>query len=143
MIVTEEKKLRQSCDAVESLEEGAEIAKKLFKILKSSDEGIGLAANQIGINKRVCVINVSKPLVLINPKIVSSFGKTMFKEGCLSFPGIYVLTKRYKNILVKADNHSNFLKFRCENFKDALECVCVQHEIDHLNGITMFEREYK
>ena len=64
-------KLKEKCEPVSTIEEGEEIAAKLLKELTNSKEsGIGLAANQIGINKRVCVINVKEPLVLINPKIV-------------------------------------------------------------------------
>ena len=63
---------------------------------QSFEKGIGLAANQIGINKRVCVINVKEPLVLINPRIVEhSEEQFMFAEGCLSFPGKHVRTGRY------------------------------------------------
>ena len=103
--------------------------------------GVGLAANQVGINKRVCVISVIKPIILVNPKIVGKFGKINFKEGCLSFPGDYIITERYAEIAVKADNHPAMIYFSVE--KNALECVCVQHEIDHLDGITMFSRQKK
>ena len=64
--------------------------------------------------------------------------KLFFQEGCLSFKGDYVLTERWTDIVVTDDNHANQLFFSFE--KNALECVCVQHEIDHLNGITMFDR---
>ena len=92
----------------------------------------------MGIDVAVCVINVIKPIILINPSVVGKFGKSFFQEACLSFPGDYVLTERWTDIVVKADNHRRELIFSFE--KDALECVCVQHEIDHLNGLTMFDR---
>ena len=109
-------------------------------------EGVGLSANQIGINKRVCVINVKEPLVLINPKIVEkSKEQFVFPEGCLSFPNDKIKTTRYQDIVVEADNHQGRLSFSAnsKDINDAFECVCVQHEIDHLDGITMFDREFK
>ena len=96
------------------------------------------AAPQVGILRRVCVINVRDPIILVNPKIVSKFKKIAFPEGCLSFPGQSVVTQRYANIAVKADNHPKTLFFSCD--EDALECVCVQHEIDHLDGVLMHDR---
>ena len=145
MIIKNKKKLEQKCSPV-SLEEGEEIAVKLINELKDSKSGIGLAANQIGINKRVCVINVKEPLVLINPKIVEkSKEQFVFAEGCLSFPDSKIKTTRYQDIVVEADNHKGRLSFSAnsKDINDAFECVCVQHEIDHLDGITMFEREFK
>ena len=143
MIITEKIKLQTLCESVSSIEEGEKIAANLFNQLTESENGIGLAANQIGINKRVCVINVKEPLVLINPRIVEhSEEQFMFAEGCLSFPGKHVRTGRYTEVTVEADNYEGKLKFSADSDKinDAFECACVQHEIDHLDGITMFER---
>ena len=70
MIITEEAKLKLMCEEVKTITEGEEIGAQLLTELSKSENGIGLAANQIGINKRVCVINVKDPVVLINPKIV-------------------------------------------------------------------------
>tara|TARA_Y100001938_G_scaffold105761_1_gene144319 strand:+ start:29 stop:610 length:582 start_codon:yes stop_codon:yes gene_type:complete len=145
MIIKDKSKLQKKCSPV-SVKEGEEIGVRLLHELRQSENGIGLAANQIGINKRVCVINVKEPLVLINPKIVeTSKEQFVFPEGCLSFPNKKVRTIRYKEITVEADNHSGRLVFSADSkeINDAFECVCVQHEIDHLNGITMFEREFK
>ena len=138
-------KLEEKCSPV-SVKEGEEIGVRLLHELRKSENGIGLAANQIGINKRVCVINVKEPLVLINPKIVKhSKEQFVFPEGCLSFPDSKVKTKRYESIVVEADNHEGILSFSAnsKDINDAFECVCVQHEIDHLDGITMFDREFK
>ena len=143
MIITEEKQLRTLCEEVKTVKEGEEIGAQLLKELAESENGIGLAANQIGINKRVCVINVKEPIVLINPRIVEqSEEQFMFAEGCLSFPGKHVKTGRHTSVIVEADNHEGKLSFSAEseNINDAFECACVQHEIDHLDGITMFER---
>ena len=152
MIITESKTLKQKCEPCVSVEEGEKIGAQLLKEL--GDKGIGLAANQIGINKRVCVVNVKEPVVLINPEIIEKSEDTFaFIEGCLSFPGEAVRTKRYKWVKVKADNYTTTLYFSVWNddseegydkdkyLQQAYETACVQHEIDHLDGITMHERE--
>ena len=146
MIVTDKNKLTTPCEVV-SLKEGEDIAANLLQELRQSENGIGLAANQIDINKRVCVINVKEePLILINPEITERSKETfVFPEGCLSFPNKHVRTIRHTSITVKTDNHEEDLKFTAfsKNINDAFECACVQHEIDHLDGITMFDREFK
>jgi peptide deformylase len=145
MIIKDKNKLKEKCSPV-SVEEGEEIGVRLLHELRESENGIGLAANQIGIQKRVCVVNVKEPLVLINPRIVEkSKEQFIFPEGCLSFPNKKVRTIRYKDIVVEADNHDSRLSFSADSkeINDAFECVCVQHEIDHLNGITMLDREFK
>ena len=145
MIIKDKNKLTTPCEVV-SLKEGEDIAANLLQELRQSESGIGLAANQIGINKRVCVVNVKEPLVLINPKIVEkSKEQFVFPEGCLSFPDDKIKTIRHQDIVVEADNHEGKLSFSANSpdINDAFECVCVQHEIDHLDGITMFDREFK
>ncbi len=144
MIIKDKLKLETKCSPV-SVKEGEEIGVRLLHELRDSENGIGLAANQIGINKRVCVINVKEPVVLINPKIVEkSEDKFIFPEGCLSFPKKYVRTERHVSITVKADNHDSKLSFSADSkdMDSAFECVCIQHEIDHLDGITMFDRKF-
>ena len=146
MIITEISKLQTLCEEVSSVEEGEEIGAQLLKELTETKSGIGLAANQVGINKRVCVINVKEPLVLINPKIVETSEETfVFPEGCLSFPNKHIRTTRFVEVTVEADNHEGQLSFsaKSEDINDAFECACVQHEIDHLDGVTMFDREMK
>ena len=143
MIVKDKKELEVKCSPV-SIKEGEEIGVRLLHELRESENGIGLAANQIGIDKRVCVVNVKEPLVLINPKIVEkSKEKFVFPEGCLSFPDSKVKTIRHESIVVEADNHEGQLSFSAnsKDINDAFECVCVQHEIDHLNGITILDRK--
>jgi len=145
VIIKDKTKLEVKCSPV-SVKEGEEIGVRLLHELREAKNGIGLAANQIGINKRVCVVNVKEPLVLINPRIVKkSKEEFIFAEGCLSFPNDKVKTKRHQDIVVEADNHKGQLSFSAnsKDINDAFECVCVQHEIDHLDGITMFDREFK
>lgn len=136
-LVTEKKKLSGRCMRVDN-NEGYEVGKKLLQELSLTPNAVGLAANQIGINKRVCVVNVTRSIILINPEIVDASGRIIYEEGCLSFPGQLVVTERFRNVAVIASNYQRKLYFGSE---DMLECVCVQHEIDHLNGKTMFDRK--
>ncbi len=143
-----------------SVEEGLVIAEELFQILNKRGDGIGLAANQVGIDAQVAVVNVREPVVLINPKIIDKSDEISYYEGCLSFPKHGIRTKRYKNIIVKsADVECQYYFSGANSAKGAkgtwetakkhdteqrlLEAICVQHEIDHLNGITIHDREKK
>jgi peptide deformylase len=139
-IIKNVRKLKDPCDTCQTVEEGERIGVILSATLEKSKDAVGLAANQIGIQKRVCLVNVKKPVLLINPEIIGKFDKFLYKEGCLSFPGEYIVTERYKNIMVKADNHKHPIQFSSGTSEDTLECACVQHEIDHLNGLLMFDR---
>lgn len=120
--------------------------------------GIGLSANQLGLPVRACVINVKEPLVLINPRITeTSTDSVAYVEQCLSIPKSMrkpVKTVRFKSITVECDNlgtivfgpdyvDGNDWKDANEFFADAglLECVCAQHEIDHLNGILINDEQ--
>ena len=138
--VGDKKILSKPCKPCKVVREGLILGNRLLQIMKEDNSAVGLSANQVGVNAAVCAIHVEKPIILINPKIIGKFGKSLFQEACLSFPGDYVLTERWTNIMVRADNHHSNLNFSFE--KNALECVCVQHEIDHLNGITMFDRVF-
>ena len=151
-----QKKLRRV-----TLEEGEKIATELFEILSKRKDGIGLAANQVGIDAAVAVVNVREPIVLINPEIVSRETEIPFYEGCLSFPGKGINTKRYETVEVTSDNVDGTMIFsgvdtgektkgsweqegKTYQVKDrdlrTLEAVCVQHEIDHLNGMRILDR---
>ena len=143
-----------------TVEEGMAIATELFQILNKRGDGIGLAANQVGIDAQVAVVNVREPLVLINPKIVKKENEIDYYEGCLSYPGKGVRTKRYETIEVKTEQVEGSWIFtgvdtgetgtgswedkeKSKNDKDMrlLEAVCVQHEIDHLNGVVCMDRK--
>ena len=145
-----------------SVEEGLVIAEELFQILNKRGDGIGLAANQVGIDAQVAVVNVTEPLVLINPKYIKKEVEIMYGEGCLSYPGQAIKTKRYRDVIIQtAQSESGWYFSGAEipadesrgsweverKKKDSdlrlLESVCVQHEIDHLNGITIHDREIK
>lgn len=97
--------------------------------------GVGLAAPQIGINKRLSVIDVigdkSQQIVIINPKIVEQRGQERYQEGCLSVPGAYDTVVRAAWVRVSAlDRQGNPFEIEA----DGLLGECLQHEIDHLNG---------
>jgi peptide deformylase len=97
--------------------------------------GIGLAAVQVGVDKRVIVIDASEdkdqPYVFINPQIRAREGEEQMDEGCLSVPGIYETVKRANWVKVKALDREG-QEFELE--ADGLLAVCIQHEIDHLEG---------
>lgn len=104
--------------------------------------GIGLAATQVDVHERVVVIDLSENqnelLVLINPEILSaSEDLQVYEEGCLSVPGVYDEVKRAAQIRVRAlDEHGQSREFDA----DGLLAVCIQHEIDHLNGKVFLQR---
>ncbi|KAF3982685.1 MAG: peptide deformylase [Methylococcales symbiont of Hymedesmia sp. n. MRB-2018] len=97
--------------------------------------GCGLAATQVNIHQRVIVIDVSEeknqPLFLINPEIIEQTGEEESKEGCLSVPSFFEYVTRAEQIKVKAQDKDG-LAFEME--ADKLLAVCIQHEIDHLEG---------
>lgn len=144
-----------------TVEEGLEIATELFKILAENKSGIGLAAPQCNIDAQVAVVNVREPLILINPVITKQWDEIDYYEGCLSFPKKGVHTKRYKNVIVHTEQEEAGWYFsgvenpsggkgsweQEEKSQDQeqrlLEAICVQHEIAHLNGLTIFDFEYK
>ena len=100
------------------------------------EEGIGLAAPQVNILHRIITIDVEgdkkNQLVLINPEILSSEGETGIEEGCLSIPGFRALVPRKEKVKVRALDRDG-KEFTLD--ADGLLAICIQHEIDHLNGI--------
>ena len=145
-----------------SVEEGMKIATELFEILNQRKDGIGLAANQVGIDAQVAVVNVREPLVLINPEYISQEVEIPYYEGCLSFKGKGVNTKRFRDVIIKTEQSESHWYFsgvehiiegkgsweeQVESKKQdtelrLLESICVQHEIDHLNGVTINDRKF-
>ncbi len=97
--------------------------------------GIGLAATQVDVHERVLVMDISderdEPLCLINPEILSQEGSVSYEEGCLSVPGAFETVSRSERISVKAlDENGETQEFDAEG----LLAICIQHEIDHLEG---------
>ena len=109
-----------------------------------AQNGVGLAAPQVGENYRVFVIDVStnnqplNPIVFINPKIIKKSGACISHEGCLSFPEAFTDVKRYANVMVKAMDR-NGRSFVLEAKDGTLLARCIQHEFDHLDGILFID----
>jgi len=134
--------LRQVAEEVAFDAELEELVRDLFERMFES-KGLGLAAPQIGLKKRVLVLNKDgedneNNLALVNPKIVSFAGpKTTFEEGCLSFPGIYAEVVRPDRCTVEAfDEKGNPINREFDGFESRV----VQHEYDHLQGVLLVDR---
>jgi peptide deformylase len=104
-----------------------------------TDSGVGLAAPQVGVSKRIIIIDGEEEglMVLINPILVKSEGELVEEEGCLSIPGIYSQVKRSSKVTVKALNENGD---PIEMTKEGLAARALQHEIDHLDGILFIDR---
>ena len=135
--------LRKKCAPLEKVD--ADTKKLMDDMLETmyAAPGIGLAAAQVGILKRLIVIDISKaeekknPLFLINPKIIHQSKKTsVYEEGCLSIPGQFAEIERPAECTVKyIDYHGKEKELKA----DGLLATCVQHEVDHLNGILFID----
>ena len=114
------------------------IVEEMFDTLYDSDSGICLAAPQVGIQRQIFVWDMDdEPMVILNPTIVESDGEWVYDEGCLSIPGLYVEMTRPKTVLMKGiDMNGNEISLEA----DELEARLFQHELDHLNGVLMFDR---
>lgn len=128
-------RLRTLCKPVDSVDdEVRSLIEDMFETMYDAP-GIGLAAPQIGDFRRIIVVDVSEegnaPLALINPEIIEATGQETMEEGCLSVPGAYENVDRADQIRVRALD-KNGEPFELE--AHGLEAVCIQHEIDHLNG---------
>jgi peptide deformylase len=141
MIITDISKLRNKCE--KALEDEVEsIINELDKALKLSSQkgkpGIGLAAPQIGINKRVAIVRIGDIKInLVNCGIYQRFGKIKFTEGCLSIPNVDSEVERSYQVFVENNNFGSHNKFCAYGITG----VCVQHEMDHWDGILMVDRE--
>lgn len=127
--------LRNKAQMVESVDDTIrKLVSDMFETMYAAP-GIGLAANQVNVGKRVIVIDISKdsdqPLCLINPELVAASGMQKCEEGCLSVPGVYADVERASEIRVRALD-SNGQPFELD--ASELLAVCIQHEIDHLDG---------
>ncbi len=131
-----DKRLRNKAVPVTNF--GAElqaILNDMFETLYKED-GVGLAATQVNIHQRIIVIDVSddrkSPFCVINPEIIAREGKQYEYEGCISFPGVYDKVERAGKIRLRAqDQQGQFFELDA----DALLATCLQHEMDHLDGI--------
>ena len=111
------------------------IGKDMIEVLKETKSGIGLAANQVGIDSRIIIVKFNETYnIMINPIILTKNKKIKSDENCLSIPNKFIRVPRYNNIEVEYIDEK--LEKKVRNFSN-LAAKCVQHEIDHLNGITL------
>jgi len=128
-------RLRQRAVEVERVDDPLrKLVDDMFETMYQAP-GIGLAATQVNVHRRVVVIDISKdqdqPLVFVNPQILEKDGIEEMDEGCLSVPGFYERVQRAERVRVRALDRNG------ETFEldaDGLLAVCIQHEIDHLDG---------
>ncbi len=133
-----EKILRQKSRKVQEIDSViAAILEEMYVLMKAND-GVGLASNQVGLGMQLVVIEAEgRTFKLVNPDITEREGSLIFKEGCLSFPGIELEVKRSRKIKVEAlDNKGAPLSLELEG----VLAVIFQHEIDHINGINFIDR---
>ena len=143
ILIEPEPLLRKKCDPIEKVDD--DLRKLMNDMLETMYHapGIGLAAIQIGILKRVVVIDITKeegkknPLFFVNPEIVFKSKETsVYEEGCLSLPGQYAEIERPAECLVKYLDYSG----KTQELKtDGLLSTCIQHEVDHLNGVLFID----
>ena len=116
----------------------ARLVDDMFETLYDSDSGIALAAPQIGVQKQIVVWDIDdQPMALINPVVVESDGEWVYSEGCLSIPELYVDILRPNQVLVRGlDIDGNEVEIEADELMGRM----FQHEIDHLNGVLMFDR---
>jgi peptide deformylase len=128
-------RLRNVAQPVEQVDDAIrQLVDDMFETMYAAP-GIGLAATQVNVDKRVIVIDISdqkdQPLCLINPEILARDGIEEMEEGCLSVPGVFELVERADHVRIQALNRDG-QRFEIE--ASDLLAVCIQHEIDHLDG---------
>ena len=133
-------RLHKVAEIEEAFDESTEQLVKDMTETMYESKGIGLAATQVDVHKRIIVIDISEdktnPLILINPELIKFDGQQEYDEGCLSVPGFFETVKRYENISINYQDLKGNL-----NTLDAegLLSVCIQHEMDHLIGKVFVE----
>lgn len=135
ILVFPDPRLRRQAEPVTQFDAGlTELVSDMFETMYAAP-GIGLAATQVDVHRRLAVIDVSEeknqPLVLVNPEILDRSGEETMEEGCLSIPEITEKVTRAECIRVRAANAEGQVR---EFDADGLLAVCIQHEIDHLDG---------
>lgn len=144
IVLAPDKRLKSECAPIEEItDEIRNLAAHMLEDMYAT-EGCGLAAPQVGELVQLVVIDVDytknkrNPYVLVNPRIVTADGEEReTAEGCLSFPGITVHLSRPSHVVVEARNlDGELMRYEAA---DNLMAVCLQHEIDHLHGVTMLD----
>lgn len=131
-----DERLKRKARPVDNIDDVQPFIDDLLETLYDTDDGIGLAATQVGSEHAILVIDLSEgrdePVVLINPEIVSSAGDYKGEEGCLSIPGYRAKVSRSEQVTVKALDRAG-KAFEIET--DTFLAIVLQHEMDHLKGI--------
>lgn len=135
---------KRAAPVAEIAEAERQLAEQMLMTLADTGNGIGLAATQVGVLKRLIIVDIGEdddaeyePLVLFNPEILSSDGETVIEEGCLSIPDVTTDVKRPERIVVEGiDVQSQTVHIET----DGLLARVLQHEIDHLNGVLFIDR---
>ncbi len=141
IVTSEDPILRKTSRKVENFNEKLWALLDDMKETMYKAEGVGLAAVQVGILRRVIVIDVGEGLLeLINPEIIEFSGENKDREGCLSVPGEFGLTIRPEYVKIKAQNRSGVWR-RYEGTGLLARCFC--HEIDHIDGILYTDKVIK
>lgn len=130
-----DERLRTIAQPVSQVDESIkDICERMLETMYQA-QGVGLASTQVDVKERIfvadCSENQDDPLVFINPEIIAESGHRIHEEGCLSFPGVYAKVERADEVTVSA------LNIKGESFTlsaDGLLAICIQHELDHLNG---------
>lgn len=146
IVIGTDERLHTECAPVEEIDDRIrDLAARMLEDMYATD-GVGLAAPQVGELIQLVVIDVEyaepkgkkNPYVLVNPRIVVADGEDRVTgEGCLSYPGITCEVKRPSHVVVQAHNlDGDLMQYEA---RDNLLAVCLQHEIDHLHGITMID----
>ena len=135
-----DERLRTVAQPVESVDESIQsIVDDMFDTMRD-ENGIGLAATQVDIHKRIVVMDVSEnqdqPYVFINPEIIEKRGSSISEEGCLSVPGNYAKVDRAEEVTIQALNKDGD---RFELQASGLLAICIQHELDHLQGVLFID----
>ena len=130
--------LQKKCRIVEKIDDRIlTLINDMIDTLYAAD-GVGLAAPQVGILKRVAIIDIGEgPIILINPEIISQEGSQSGAEGCLSYPGQYGEVERPMNVTVRAMDKDGSIR---ENKGEGLLARAFCHEIDHLDGHMFIEK---
>ncbi len=135
-----DEKLRVKASNVGNINAVQGLIDDMLDTLYDTEDGIGLAATQVGSSEAIIIIDISddrnEPLILINPKVVSGEDKEKGQEGCLSVPGYYADVERFTKVTIKGlDRTGKEVVINSEDFLG----VVLQHEIDHLQGVLFID----
>ena len=136
-----DERLHRKAEIIETIDENLkELAQAMLEKMYAT-EGVGLAATQVGVLRRLIDMDISQeqnsPWVLINPEVIAAKGEITEQEGCLSLPGLYADVTRAEKVKIRASTLEGQV---IEKEWDGLLAKCIQHEIDHLEGILFIQR---